>query len=121
MTKTAIQPTQNEAFGFYGTTALSLPQQADAIWADASRAIIEITGCDADAARAFLDTRMGRHFADNVVEAITLGRSIERALEATIERWMGWTISRETERIEGIPAGLPYLTGYVMAAEIALA
>ena len=33
---------------------------------------------------------------------------------ATTTEWMGWTISRRTSRETGIPAGLPYLTGFVI-------
>ena len=33
-------------------------------------------------------------------------------------RWMGWTIDRRIERQQGIPRGLPYLTGFVALHEI---
>jgi len=32
---------------------------------------------------------------------------------------MGWTIGRRLSRLTGIPAGLPYLTGYVISEGIA--
>ena len=38
---------------------------------------------------------------------------LEEAIEAAIARWQGWRIGRRTSRDEGIPAGLPYLTGWV--------
>ena len=38
---------------------------------------------------------------------------LEAAIEATIGRWQGWRIGRRNSRDEGIPAGLPYLTGWV--------
>lgn len=120
MTQKTIHPTQNEAYGFYGTVASRFPKIANAAWEQASLAIIDVTGADSDAARVFLDSPNGRHFADSIVEAISLGRALERAIEMTIAQWMKWTISRETQRVEGIPAGLPYLTGHVMAAEMAL-
>jgi len=62
----------------------------------------------------FLDSRMGRHFADDVVNNMT-GCNIdsETAISSAIRRWQDWRISKRTERDEGIPAGLPYLTGWV--------
>lgn len=45
------------------------------------------------------------------------------AITSAIRRWQDWRISRQLERSEGIPAGLPYLTGWVqhftVAAEMA--
>lgn len=64
--------------------------------------------------RDFLDSRMGRHFADEVVGALHAGAaSSDEAITAAVRKWQGWCISRATEREEGIPAGLPCLTGWV--------
>ena len=38
---------------------------------------------------------------------------IEAAVNSAIRRWQDWRIDRKTEREHGIPAGLPYLTGWV--------
>ncbi len=38
---------------------------------------------------------------------------LEPAIAAAIHRWQDWRIDRATERSEGIPAGLLYLTGWV--------
>ena len=46
------------------------------------------------------------------------GETLKEAIEAAIARWMGWRIDRRTSRDEGIPAGLPYLTGWVTHFEI---
>jgi hypothetical protein len=35
----------------------------------------------------------------------------EAAIKSTIRTWQDWRISRKTEREDGIPEGLPYLTG----------
>jgi hypothetical protein len=40
------------------------------------------------------------------------------AINAPISRWMAWRIDRRTEREDGIPHGLPYLTGWVTHFQI---
>ena len=66
----------------------------------------------AEAAGDFLDSRHGRHFADDVLSSPASGGSLEEAIEAAITRWQGWRIGRTTSRETGIPRGLPYLTGF---------
>jgi hypothetical protein len=64
--------------------------------------------------RDFLDSRMGRHFADDVVGNMTgCNIGLEPAITSTIRRWQDWRISRQTVREEGSPAGLPYINGWV--------
>lgn len=128
MTQHAILPSRNEDFGFFGTLTVC-PQRdrrsAD-VWTLASRMIAETI--DADSAdemigiRDFLDSRMGRQFADDVVGSMTgCNIALEPAIASTIRRWQDWRISRQTERAEGIPAGLPYLTAWVQHFSIAAA
>lgn len=105
-------PSRNEHWGFIGTTRLFLPD-ALAAWQIASRLIAEETTCSPEGVRDFLDSRMGRHFADMVVDNIGLGLELEAAIACAIDRHQRWTISARTEREEGIPAGLPLLTGRV--------
>jgi len=104
-------PTRNEAWGFYGSTAGFT--DADAAWGIACPAVAKTTGATAEGVRDFLDSRHGRHFADDVYNGIHAGLALEAAIDAAITRWMGWTISRNTARETGIPKGLPYLTGFV--------
>ena len=66
----------------------------------------------------FLDSRHGRHFADDVANGLAAGRELKAAIAAAVQRWMGWTIGRRTTRETGIPIGLPYLTGFVIHCEI---
>lgn len=44
------------------------------------------------------------------------GRPLAGAINAATQRWMGWTIGRETSKDCGIPRGLPCLTGLVIHA-----
>jgi hypothetical protein len=52
-------------------------------------AISEMTGCTDEAIRDFLDSRHGRHFADDVANGLFEGLDLEAAIDATGERWMG--------------------------------
>jgi hypothetical protein len=77
--------------------------------------IAAATDASPEGVRDFLDSRHGRHFADDVMSALTdLGPyRLEEAIEVAVTRWQAWRISRQTSRDEGIPRGLPYLTGWV--------
>jgi hypothetical protein len=97
-------------WGFWGT----MKEEAPAAWAIALPAIATVTGTELDAARAFLDSRHGRHFADEVRNHLLKGKTLADAINAAIEQWMGWTIGRQTSKQHGIPRGLPYLTGFVV-------
>ena len=109
-------PTANEAWGFYGT--ISAFADADNAWGIAFPAIAKVTMGSAEGVRDFLDSRHGRHFADDVHNGFHSGLSLEAATDAAITRWMGWKIDRNTAREHGIPKGLPYLTGFVGLYEI---
>ena len=108
--------TRNLDWGFYGSSAGFT--DAGAAWSIAFPAVAKATRASADGVRDFLDSRYGRHFADDVNNGIHAGLSLEAAIDAAITRWMGWTISRNTSRETGIPKGLPYLTGFVAHFEI---
>jgi hypothetical protein len=105
---------RNEAWGFWGT----MRDHAALAWPLAIAAIAEATGESPQAARAFLDSRDGRHFADEVNSALYAGQSLAEAVQSATGRWMAWTIKRTTCREYGIPHGVPYLTGFVMHAAI---
>ena len=105
-------PTRNEAWGFYGSTAGFT--DADAAWSIAFPAVAAATRASADGVRDFLDSRYGRHLADDVNNGIHAGLDLQAAIDAAITRWMGWTISRNTAREIAMPKGLPYLKGFVL-------
>ena len=123
-----ILPSRNEDYGFFGT--LTICPQRDRrsveVWVLASTLIATALLANSEdemiGIRDFLDSRMGRQFADDVVGNM-MGRTIdcETAINSAIRRWQDWRISRKTERDEGIPAGLPYLTGWVQHFAVAAA
>ena len=120
MTSHTILPSRNEDYGFFQTLT-NCPlrdRRSDEVWALASKLIATAMHVDSEdemiGIRNFLDSRMGRHFADDVVSALQNGAlDSETAISSAICRWQGWCISSRTTREEGIPAGLPYLTGWV--------
>ena len=111
---TPIPATQNDTWGFYGT----MNEQAEAAWPLAMTAISDATGLPLESVRTFLDSRHGRHFADDVQNGLYAGDALADAINAATQRWMGWTIGRSTSKQYGIPKGLPYLTGFVIHCEI---
>ncbi len=115
MTATNHMPaTSNESWGYYGT----LNEHADAAWPIAMAAVAKATGQPLESVRAFLDSRHGRHFADDVQNGLFTGTSLQDAIEQATLRWMGWIIGRICSKEYGIPRGLPYLTGFVIHCEI---
>ncbi|GIX10653.1 MULTISPECIES: hypothetical protein [Acetobacterales] len=115
MTNRTILPTENTEWGFWGT----MGEHAAAAWPIAFAAIRDATNADPDAVRAFLDSRHGRHFADEVSNHLHAGTGLADAITRATATWMGWRIDRRTARETGIPAGLPYLTGFVIHEGIA--
>jgi hypothetical protein len=61
-TTTQIPATQNDAWGFWGT----MNEHASAAWPLAMTAISDATSQPLESVRVFLDSRHGRHFADDV-------------------------------------------------------
>lgn len=115
MTGTTL-PTNNEAWGFFGTIRHHAnPTEA---WPIAMQAIGGATGCSEFGVRDFLNSRHGRHFADDVASGLFKGLSLQQAIDAAINRWMTWTIGRRTSRETGIPRGMPYLIGFITDCEI---
>ena len=114
MNTTKMPATNNPDWGFFG----SLRDQAEVAWPIAMTAISDATNQPLESVRAFLDSRHGRHFADDVLNGLHAGSNLKDAIHAATQRWMGWTIGRLTSKQHGIPKGLPYLTGFVIHCEI---
>ena len=114
ITSTQIPAPTVTDWGLYGT----MNEQAEAAWPLAMIAISDATGQPLDSVRTFLDSRHGRHFADDVQNGLYTGATLADAINAATQRWMGWTIGRSTSKQYGIPKGMPYLTGFVIHCEI---
>jgi len=82
---TQIPATQNDAWGFYGT----MNEQADAAWPLAMTAISDATCQPLESVRAFLDSRHGRHFADDVQNGLFAGATLNDAIEQASAGWAG--------------------------------
>ena len=107
--QTRIPASENETWGFYG----SLGEQAAQAWPIATRAIAKATGWRSTRSSPFSIVAMGAISPMRCTTPCSRARTLEAAIDAAIQRWMGWTINRTTERALGIPRGLPYLTGFV--------
>jgi hypothetical protein len=113
-TTTQIPATQNEDWGFWGT----MNENAATAWPLAMTAISDATNQPLESVRLFLDSRHGRHFADDVLNQLLTGSTLADAIHAAATQWMAWKINRHTAKDYGIPRGLPYLTGFVIHCEI---
>lgn len=108
-------PQRSLGLGLLGT----MDAHAQSAWPIAMNAISDATGQPFEAVRAFLDSRHGRHFADEVLNRKHAGHALHDAIRAATRQWMEWTIGRRTSKDYGIPRGLPYLTGFVIHCAIA--
>lgn len=114
MSNSTIPATRNEAWGFWGT----MNEHAAPAWPMAMTAIADATGEDLDNIRAFLDSRFGRHYADEVHNGLYVGKPLKDAIDDATQKWMGWTIGSRTSFDYGIPRGMAYLTGFVIHCAI---
>ena len=126
MTTPAILPSRNKDYGFFRTLTVCplRDRTSEDVWALASNMIAKAICAGSEdemiGIRDFLDSRIGRHFADDVVgNMVGCKIDCETAIRSAIRTWQDWRISRQLERDEGIPAGLPYLTGWVLHFAVA--
>ncbi|MBO6886303.1 MAG: hypothetical protein JJ869_22400, partial [Marivita sp.] len=94
MTNRTILTSRNTAYGFYGTVT-TCPRRdctSDTLWTRASTLIAEAVNAQGEAEmigiRDFLDSKMGRHFADEVIDALRSRQTNTKAApEPTIDTW----------------------------------
>ena len=116
MASNTIPQTQNREWGFFGT--INHHGDPEIAWPIAINTISDATQLPAETVSIFLDSRHGRHFADDVSNELAAGKAMAAAIHAATTTWMACRISSRTAHETGIPLGLPYLTGYVIHAEI---
>lgn len=86
-----------DVFGAMTTCPLRERRSAE-VWALASTMIATAVRAKSEedliGVRDFLDSRSGRHFADDVMGALQSGTADSAsAIKATIAKWQGWRIS----------------------------
>ena len=81
-TNQQMPATQNEAWGFWGT----MNEHANAAWPLAMTAISAATSQPLESVLVFLDSRHGRHFADDVQNGLYRGQTLVEAVTAAIGR-----------------------------------
>ena len=102
--------TKNEGWGFYGT----MQEHAAPAWPLAMLAIRKATEESLEDVRAFLDSRCGRHFADEVHNGLHRGESLQEAIDGATQQWMEWKIGDRLSRLHGLPKGMAYLLAMVV-------
>ena len=104
--------TENPIYGFHGEMQ-RLGQDAPEAFDLAAREISKVANVDGFTAAAWLDSREGRHFGDDVANYLAAGSALPIAIHQAVGRWLDWTISDNYSRETGIPEGMSYLVGVV--------
>lgn len=113
MTKTARRAAHIDVLGFFGAIAAHVSDPA-AAYADATRLCAQTVGCEPGAVRAFLDSRHGRLFADDVALALARAGDFATAVRVVFDRWQSW---RMDGRGRAAPSG-PFLAGTIQACAV---
>ncbi|MGG2621680.1 hypothetical protein [Pseudomonas aeruginosa] len=113
-TENEVLPTENPQWGFWGTISNSENPDVKApdAWALAMGLITEATKQPGEVVRAFLDSKDGRHFADEVGNFLEDRQSLPDAIEAAIKRWM--VPANRSASFSHIPDGVTYLMACVV-------
>lgn len=113
-TENEVLPTENTQWGFWGTISNSKNPEvkAPAAWGLAMGLITEATKQPAEVVRAFLDSKDGRYFADEVGNFLHEGQSLPDAIEAATKRWL--VPANKSASFSHIPDGVTYLMACVL-------
>jgi hypothetical protein len=71
-----VLPTENEAWGFWGTVRSNTGMDPTEAWLAASVAVMQALAVSPQAARELLDSRFGRHLADQVSSSDDVAESV---------------------------------------------
>ena len=77
---TTAPKSKNKDWGFYGT--INHHGDPEIAWPIALNTISDATQLPAETVAAFLDSRHGRHFADDVANELATGKVVADAIEA---------------------------------------
>lgn len=113
MSKDTQRTDRSDAYGFFGVISAHVADPV-AAFDEAAKMIADEVECSREEASAFLDSRPGRLFAEDV--AIELGtREYQDAVGTIIERWQEWKMARQGRTAKGGP----YLASVVMSESLA--
>ena len=105
--------TENPTRGFNGTIALALDGATAAeAWATAIEYLADPddeSGLSEIGAQRFLDSRLGRHLADKVIDNIQRGATTEIAIEGAVEDMNCTRTGRAEWAATGVPVGTPII------------
>lgn len=91
---------QNMFFGFYGTIRSDLAPLA---WPVAMDLLQKESGAREEYTRAFLDSRLGRSFADNVNDNIRYAKDLTSAIQQAILLCNSWKLHRSDVALARLP------------------
>jgi len=109
----SILPSQNKKWGFWGTMVHL--KKATESWPLAMSGIAKASDQPPEAVRAFLDSRDGRYFADEVGAFLGEGLSVSDAVSKAVHRWMA--PANKKSGFESFPAETPYLTACILSVQ----
>jgi len=96
---------RNQGSGFFGAVrAHAGPEEA---WALALRSIANATGCSDEAVRVCLDSRYGRHFADDVLSDLQNDQELAGTIDRTVAQACVGTSNAYAAALHWIRAAKP--------------
>jgi rubrerythrin/fructose-specific component phosphotransferase system IIB-like protein len=103
-----VLPTENEDWGFFGTIADKVEStRAKAVWNAAFPLVVKKFEMTPTRTRAFLDSTMGRHFADKVLEAAAKVAGVNlRDIETDAELEKEWAKITNRHIVAGVVEAL---------------
>lgn len=66
MHKNHILPSENETFGFWGESKINRYENVEGLWKDMSLLLMDVFNASPEVVRQTLDSRFGRHLADEL-------------------------------------------------------